>query len=101
MYDKTNSTRDSTLEQTIIHHATEGTDSRDQWIHDASASIGMPTAPITIPPDNLTPSPFEGSKRNNGFPSAFPVARVTLAIIAGETWKGAVRQNFRPSKRMR
>lgn len=69
----------------------EGTDTRDQWIR---ARIGALTAPITVPPDNLTLSLLETEQR---FSLAFPMARVTLAIIAK---LGRERQKFHPLKRM-
>lgn len=67
VYIKSSTTTRHGIPPSRIHHAMEGTDTRDQWIR---ARIGALTAPITVPPDNLTL--FLPSKRNNGFPLLFP-----------------------------
>ena len=73
--------------QILIHHAMEAVD-RDRW-------IGMLTAPITVNSRQLNPR-LETEQR---FSLAFPICSRDARNYR-ETWKGAVRQKFRPLKRM-
>lgn len=82
VYIKSSTTTRHGIPPSRIHHAMEGTDTRDQWIR---ARIGALTAPITVPPDNLTL--FLPSKRNDVFPCFSHGSRD--ARNYRETWKGA------------
>lgn len=82
VYIKSSTTTRHGIPPSRIHHAMEGTDTRDQWIR---ARIGALTAPITVPPDNLTL--FLPSKRNDVFP-CFSHGSRDARNYRG-TWKGA------------